>query len=118
MKYENTLDSDYSYPDNTPVEMPTRLKLPQSRVDQMRDFIRQELSRVAADKGMETFEEADDIEPDDEDFEPLTRYEAMLLEPDPVPDDIPASSQEAVGQPPVGPAASSEGNPPPPPETV
>lgn len=60
------LNSDgYEIPDNTPVSIPTRLRLPQSRTDQIRQFIRAELSRQALDQGHETFSEADDFELDD-----------------------------------------------------
>lgn len=94
----------YQRIDTTPVEIPTRLRLPQSRTDQIRQYIREELSRVAADQGHESFEEADDLEPDDEVEEPLTKYELMDLEP-------PTPLQNGVAaqpQPPADPAASSE----------
>lgn len=71
----------YQEIDTTPVELPTRLKLPQNRTDQIRAFIRHELSQKAAFEGMESFEEADDLEPDDEENLPLTPYELMELEP-------------------------------------
>lgn len=108
----------YEVPDNTPVEMPTRLKLPQSRVDQIRQFIRQELSLQAQDDGMESFEEANDLEPDDEDYQPLTAYELADLEPDAPQDQPPppASPGEPEGQRPAVPAASSEVPPAPQPE--
>lgn len=93
--------------DNTPVEIPTRLRLPQSRTDQIRSFIRQELSRQALDQGHETFEEADDFEIDEEDS-PLSPYELHDLEPPAPPDPVPAKPVKAEGQPPDGPAASSE----------
>ena len=64
--------------DDTPVELPTRLKVPQSRADQIRQFIRQEMSAQAAAQGHETFEEADDFEWEDSDH--LTPYELALLD--------------------------------------
>lgn len=67
--------NDFEPVDNRPVEVPTRLRLPQSRAAQMQQFIRQSLSRMSAEQGHESFEEADDIEPDDGDDMPLTRYE-------------------------------------------
>lgn len=88
--------------DNTPVAIPTRLRLPQNRTEQMRHFIRQEMSRNAAESGHETFEEADDIEPDDEEAMPLTPYELRDLEP-PLP---PIDRQEPVGQPAAVPPAN------------
>lgn len=108
----------YEIPDNTPVEMPTRLRLPQSRVDQIRQFIRQELSLQAEGDGYETFEEANDLEPDDEDYQPLTAYELADLEPAAPEDQPPASSGEPEGQRPADPAASSEVPAPTQPETV
>jgi len=59
----------YEIPDNTPVSLPTRLRMPKSRTEQIRAMIRQEFSRAAADQGHETFEEADDLElPDGEEW--------------------------------------------------
>lgn len=64
--------------DATPVEVPTRLKMPASRAEQIREFIRHELSLQAAAQGHETFEEADDFSIDE--TEPLTPYELMMLD--------------------------------------
>lgn len=105
-------NQDFEPVDNTPVEIPTRLRLPQSRTDQMRRFIREEMSRHVADQGHETFAEADDIEPDDEENMPMSPYELMELEPPaPLQTDV-----KAEGQPPVDPAAKPEGKPPAKPE--
>lgn len=105
---------DFEPVDNTPVELPTRLRLPQSRTDQIRQFIREEMSRAASDQGHETFEEADDIEPDDEESMPYSAYELSQLEPDSPPE----SPGEPVGQPPADPAAKSEVPAAPPPEAA
>lgn len=97
--------------DRTPVEIPTRLRLPQNRTDQIRQYIREEMSRAVQSQGAETFEEADDLEPDDEEGLPYTPYEVRELEP-------PAPLQAAVAAPaaaPVVPAPSSEGKPSDPP---
>lgn len=69
-------EQGYEIPDNTPVEMPTRLRLPQTRASQIQGFIRQEMSRQAQEQGHETFEEANDLDVDDgsPDFGP-TKYE-------------------------------------------
>lgn len=99
--------NDYEPVDNTPVGIPTRLRLPQSRTDQIRSFIRQELSNQALEQGHETFEEADDFEIDEEDS-PLSPYELHDLEPPAPPDPVTAKPPEAAGQPPAVPAASSE----------
>lgn len=64
----------YEIPDNTPVELPTRLRLPPNRIYQMRQLVRAELSRAAAEQGHETFAEADDFDlPDGEEW--LSPYE-------------------------------------------
>lgn len=102
------MQSDFEPVDNTPVEIPTRLRLPQSRTDQIRQFIRMELSRQADSSGHETFEEADDLEPDDDGDMPLTRYELMELEPPAPAEPLSTNPVEAEGQPPAVPAASSE----------
>lgn len=109
-------DSDFEPVDNTPVAMPTRLRLPQTRTDQLRAFIREEMSRRAHEQGHDSFEDAEDIEPDDEEELPMSAYEQMLLEPpaqDPTP---PVDGVKAEGQPPVDPAAKQEGSPPAQPE--
>lgn len=91
------------------VEMPTRLRLPQSRTDQIRQYIREEMSRAAAHQGHESFEEADDLEPDDEENLPYTPYELRELEPPPPLQ----NGVKAEGQPPVDPAAKPEEPAPP-----
>lgn len=102
--------SDYEYPDNTPVEIPTRLRLPQSRTDQIRQFIREEMSRASSEQGHETFEEADDLEPDDDESTPFTRYELMDLEP-PVSEPTPPlqNGVQPEGQAPANPAPNPAG---------
>lgn len=97
----------YQTVDTTPVEIPTRLRLPQTRTDQIRAYIREELSRAQADQGQETFEEADDLEPDDEEYLAYSPYEERELEP-------PAPLQNGVapvGAQPADPAAKPEGTP-------
>lgn len=65
----------WEIPDNTPVEIPSRLRLPQSRAQQIQAFIRQELSRHAMDEGHESWEEANDLEVDEFDQFGMTAYE-------------------------------------------
>lgn len=97
----------YQTIDNTPVEMPTRLRLPQNRTDQIRQYIREEMSRAALDQGHETFEEADDLEPDDEEGLPYTPYELSSLEPlSPLQNGV-----APTGAGPVNPAPTSGGDP-------
>lgn len=69
------------FPDSTPVEVPTRLRMPQRQVDRVREIIRQEMSRQAAAEELETFEEADDFElPDVEAFSPYEEnFEPVVL---------------------------------------
>lgn len=51
--------------DDTPVALPAKFKR-QSWIDNMREFVRQELSRQAEGIEMESFEEADDFDVDDD----------------------------------------------------
>lgn len=67
-------------PDQTPVEVPLRFTRPLSMQDEIRRFVRQELSNRAADDGAESFEEADDFEVDD-DEDLASPYELMAEEP-------------------------------------
>lgn len=61
-------------PDPTPLEVPLNWKRPPSMQELIKQHIRSEMSRQAADTGMETFEEADDFDVD-EDPDPLSQYE-------------------------------------------
>lgn len=72
------LDEDgIEHPDTTPVEIPTRLKLPQRQVDRIREMIRRELStHAAATSGAETFQESDDFELPDVDW--VSPYEEIF----------------------------------------
>lgn len=70
----NRLDSrGHEVLDDTPVALPTKFKR-QSWIDNMREFVRQELSRQALQQDYETFEESDDFDVDD-DPEIRSRYE-------------------------------------------
>lgn len=64
------------HPDPRPVEIPTRLKLPQRQVDRVREIIRQEMSRKAEEGGYESFAEADDFDIPGED--PVSPYEEVF----------------------------------------
>lgn len=100
----------FEVPDPKPVEMPTRLKLPQSRADQIRAFVRQEMSEQMHAQGFESFEEADDFDlPEGEDW--ASPYEvdfdpppAGLSQADPSPMAEPSS-------PAVPPGGNSQGGP-------
>jgi hypothetical protein len=60
--------------DTTPVELPLNWKRPVSLSERIRSAARQEISRLADEKGYETFEEADDFDVDD-DFDPRSPWE-------------------------------------------
>lgn len=103
----------FEIPDNTPVEVPTRLRGGTSRIEQIRRFVRFEMSQQAARQGEETFEEADDFSlaggeewfsPYEENFEP------------PIPAEPVAGGGPAVGgeaKPPGDRAEPGAGAPPP-----
>ena len=71
------------YPDQTPVEIPAGYGQPLSLRDEMRRFIREEMSNQALVDGHETFEESDDFDIDDEDdYEsPYTMQDMQEIEP-------------------------------------
>lgn len=105
----------HEIPDQTPLEMPSGLRRPLSLHEEIRRFIRTELSQQAADNGVETFEEADDFEVDDvEPDDYLTPYTVVEMAPESLqdapeslegnpslPDPIPPT-QEATTAPPEG----------------
>lgn len=62
-------------PDRTPVARPVGWKQPASLREQIRKFVRDELSRVAEEQGAETFEEADDFDIEDDAPDPSSPYE-------------------------------------------
>lgn len=102
----------YEIPDNTPVEIPSRLRLPVSRTEQIRNMIRQEFSRQAVQQGQETFDEADDFDlPDGEEW--LSPYEETF-EP-PIPESLSSGGglEEGGGTPPGAAAQPLEGAQPP-----
>lgn len=75
-------------PDPTPVAPPIGYQKPFSMVDHLRELVRTELSRAAADADVETFEDADDFDIEDDPPDPHTPYEAVF---DPVPNPPPTS---------------------------
>lgn len=94
-------DRGRQIPDQRPVEVPLELRRPLSIQEEIKRFVRQELSRRAEASALETFEESDDFELDDEDDVPATQYELILV---PEPGDVdpsipfakPAKPNEAV----------------------
>lgn len=69
--------------DNVPIEVPLEFREPPSLQDEIRRFIRIEMSREAERVGFETFEEANDLEfSDDDDFSSaseLTEDQEMVM---------------------------------------
>lgn len=93
---DTTRNPRHEYLDDTPRALPLKFKR-QSFIDNMREFIRQELSRTADSKDFESFEEADDFWVEDDETLPRTAYEldadqeyyippAPEAEPDPAPE--------------------------------
>lgn len=68
-------------PDPTPVSLPHGWERPLSLHEQIKRFIRSEMSQQAQLAGEETFEEADDFEVD-EDPDPLSQYEIPEAAPE------------------------------------
>lgn len=86
-------------PDSRPVAVPAGWERPLSLHDQIKRFIRAQMSQDAAAAGDETFEEADDFDIDDEDPLPVSMYE------------VPEAVPEAPGG-----VKEVDPDPPPPPE--
>lgn len=66
--------------DPTPVEVPLGYQQPLTLQEEMRRFIREEISRAAQEGGAGTFEEEDDFDVDDDDDLPLSEYELTELQ--------------------------------------
>lgn len=90
-------------PDPVPMAPPIGYKKQPSMVDMIRNMVRSEALRQAAEKsGHESFEDADDFETGDDD-DPSTPYEEVF-EPTPV-DELKRRAAEATRTPPEGGAA-------------
>lgn len=63
--------------DSTPISVPHNWQRPLSLHEEIKRFVRAELSRAAQDQDVETFEDADDFDID-EDPDPLSAYELPL----------------------------------------
>lgn len=88
-------------PDSTPVAVPHEWQRPLSLHEQIKRFVRSELSRRAHDEGQETFEEADDFDVD-EDPDPLSAYELQEAAPE-----WPGGVKDADADPPLAPEKKS-----------
>lgn len=99
-------------PDGTRVELGVPRRRPNSLADDLKRFIRDEVSRQAEQQAFETFEEADDFEVDDEPPDPISRYEmselqeeAEYVDADPPPEkDLKKDSEQERVAPPPPPA--------------
>ena len=75
-------EPDKEIPDSTPVHIPGNSHKPPSLREDMRRFIREELSKHAQSQEAETFEDADDFEEDHPDMDMLTPYTVIDLKPE------------------------------------
>lgn len=95
------------YPDPTPVEVPLHFRRPPTLQEQIKAMVRGELSRHAADQGMESFEEADDFDVGDVDELPFSRHELTPMQEDfSLPDASQAELEAPQGTPPKAPPAN------------
>lgn len=92
--------------DPTPVEVPIGMtKRAPSLHDDMKRFIREEMSRAAAEAGFESLEESDDFELD-EDPDPVSRYELSEMQEEAIwPEDPDPPAEDRA----KAPAKSGEG---------
>lgn len=70
-------------PDQTPVEVPLDFRRPLSLQEEIRRFVRGELSMRAVDESLESFEEADDFEVDDDEGDFVSPYEMTEMAEEP-----------------------------------
>lgn len=75
-------EPDKEIPDTTPVHVPGNTQKPPSLREDMRRFIREELSKQAQVHEAETFEDADDFEEENPDLDMLTAYTVIDLKPE------------------------------------
>lgn len=104
-------------PDPTPIAPPIGYVPQPSMVDHIRNMIRTELSRSAAEAGEETFDEADDFEVEDELADPHTPYEAVFDPPAPRPEPRPPNLVTSA-DPPAPSSSDGPSTSAPPPPTV
>lgn len=88
----------HEVPDPTPVEISTTLRKPESMEDMIRRFVRVEGSRVAAQNDQESFEEANDFEPEETDEDQMdTVYTVHEMTPELNPDGFVEKLDGATG---------------------
>lgn len=83
----------HEVPDPTPVALATNLKKPESMEDMIRRYVRIEGSKVAQANEMETFEEANDFEPEPDDED---RLDTIYTVPDMIPEAGPEGEIEGL----------------------
>jgi hypothetical protein len=107
-------------PDDTPKHIPG-LEKPLTLREEMRRFVKEELSRVARENDDPTFEEEDDFDEDDPDADLLSPYTVHELTPEEgdIPDDLEGNPeidkepQSPPAEPPLAPAGSGDALPAP-----
>lgn len=98
----------HEVPDPTPVARPVRWSPPETLVEQIRRFVRNEFSQQAAAGGFETFEEADDFDVDDDHPDPQSQWELTADQEDYRPEPSGEQGAEPLG---LDRQASAEGKP-------
>lgn len=109
-------------PDPTPLHVPGKSDRPLSLRDEMRRFVREELSKQASQHDAGTFEDEDDFEEEDDAMDLLTPYTVSNLVPEgaapdddlegkPTPEDLTPEEPSSVA------ADAATPNPAPSPET-
>lgn len=73
-------DPRKEYPDDTPVAIPARFRRIDSQAARIQLEIQRAVSRIAADQGFETFEEANDFDVGDGDEEAYASPHEMTLD--------------------------------------
>lgn len=101
-------------PDPRPVELPTGLKVRPSLQEEIRRYIRAEMSNHARDQGWESFEEANDFDIDDDIDAMIEQSPYALHEMRAEPGDVDASASQLRA--PNGPSGPSIRPEPPPAE--
>lgn len=85
IRFEVQYDSQgREIPDDRRMALPAGWDRPESLNDQIKRLVAAQLSRVAADHGRETFEEADDFDIPDEADEWLSPYTVQEMAPEPL----------------------------------
>lgn len=70
-------EAGWEVPDPTPLTLPSGFRRPETLQEQVRRLVRSTVSQIAADQGVETFEDSEDFDVDD-DFDPNTPYEVFF----------------------------------------